>query len=74
MLDTVGPELQVVNKSEKAISLKADGIVTLTPDQGQEASSEVLPINFAGLSKVHLSTCHLCCFICLFFPCIQSCL
>nr|GMD86886.1 pyruvate kinase 1, cytosolic [Ipomoea batatas] len=51
MLDTVGPELQVVNKSEKAISLKADDIVTLTSDQGQEASSEVLPINFAGLSK-----------------------
>lgn len=52
MLDTVGPELQVVNKSGKAISLEADGIVTLTPDQGQEASSQVLPINFDGLSKV----------------------
>uniref|UniRef100_A0A5B7CID8 Pyruvate kinase n=1 Tax=Davidia involucrata TaxID=16924 RepID=A0A5B7CID8_DAVIN len=53
MLDTVGPELQVVNKSEKAISLQAEGIVVLTPDQGhdQEASSEVLPINFSGLSK-----------------------
>ncbi|RAL44560.1 unnamed protein product [Cuscuta campestris] len=52
MLDTVGPELQVVNKSGKAISLEVDGIVTLTPDQGQEASSQVLPINFDGLSKV----------------------
>ena len=52
MLDTVGPELQVVNKSENAISLKADATVILTPDQGQEATSEVLPINFAGLSKV----------------------
>lgn len=52
MLDTVGAELQVVNKIEKSISLVADGNVTLTPDQGQEASSEVLPINFAGLSKV----------------------
>uniref|UniRef100_A0A5B7CF53 Pyruvate kinase n=1 Tax=Davidia involucrata TaxID=16924 RepID=A0A5B7CF53_DAVIN len=53
MLDTVGPELQVVNKIEKSISLKADDIVVLTPDQGhdQEASSEVLPINFSGLSK-----------------------
>ncbi|XP_019152582.1 PREDICTED: pyruvate kinase 1, cytosolic-like isoform X1 [Ipomoea nil] len=51
MFDTVGPELQVVNKSEKAISLKADATVTLTPDKGGEASSEVLPINFAGLSK-----------------------
>lgn len=52
MLDTVGAELQVVNKSEKAISLKSDASVVLTPDQGQEASSELLPINFNGLSKV----------------------
>lgn len=52
MLDTVGPELQVINKSEKAISLLADGTVILTPDQSQESSSEVLPINFSGLSKV----------------------
>ncbi|CAN8316686.1 unnamed protein product [Cochlearia groenlandica] len=51
MLDTVGPELQVINKSEKAISLKADGLVTLTPCQDQEASSEVFPINFEGLAK-----------------------
>ncbi|CAK9177230.1 unnamed protein product [Ilex paraguariensis] len=51
MLDTVGPELQVVNKNETIISLKADGTVILTPDQRQEASSEVLPINFTGLSK-----------------------
>lgn len=29
MLDTVGPELQVVNKSEKSISLKADATVVL---------------------------------------------
>ncbi|MCD7454039.1 hypothetical protein HAX54_023306 [Datura stramonium] len=51
MLDTAGPELTVVNKSEKAISLKADATITLTPDKGQEASSEVFPINFDGLSK-----------------------
>nr|CBX25508.1 hypothetical_protein [Oryza glaberrima] len=51
MLDTVGPELQVVNKSEAAISLEANGTVVLTPDQGQEASSELLPINFSGLAK-----------------------
>ncbi|KAL6998144.1 pyruvate kinase [Sarracenia purpurea var. burkii] len=51
MLDTVGPELQVINNTEKCISLHEDGIVVLTPDQGQEASSEVLPINFSGLSK-----------------------
>nr|XP_009788506.1 PREDICTED: pyruvate kinase, cytosolic isozyme-like isoform X1 [Nicotiana sylvestris] len=51
MLDTAGPELQVVNKSEQPISLKADATVTLTPDEGQEASSDVFPINFGGLSK-----------------------
>lgn len=54
MLDTVGPELQVVNKTEKAITLKADENVVLTPDHGQEASNEILPINFAGLAKVHM--------------------
>ncbi|KAK9289573.1 hypothetical protein L1049_007729 [Liquidambar formosana] len=51
MLDTVGPELQVVNKIEKSISLLADGFVVLTPNQDQECSSEILPINFSGLSK-----------------------
>ncbi|KAL3520817.1 hypothetical protein ACH5RR_018966 [Cinchona calisaya] len=51
MLDTVGPELQVVNKTEQPISLLADSLVTLTPDQDKEASSNLLPINFTGLSK-----------------------
>uniref|UniRef100_A0A1D1XT31 Pyruvate kinase n=1 Tax=Anthurium amnicola TaxID=1678845 RepID=A0A1D1XT31_9ARAE len=51
MLDTEGPELQVVNKSERAISLEADAFVVLTPDQDQVASSKLLPINFAGLAK-----------------------
>ncbi|KAK6943940.1 Pyruvate kinase, barrel [Dillenia turbinata] len=51
MLDTVGPELQVINKSEKSISLQGDATVILTPDQDKEASSQVLPINFDGLSK-----------------------
>lgn len=54
MLDTVGAEMQVVNKNETSISLQADSQVVLTPDQGQEASSEILPINFDGLAKVHL--------------------
>ncbi|KAF0933346.1 hypothetical protein E2562_017968 [Oryza meyeriana var. granulata] len=40
MLDTDGPELQVVNKSEAAISLEENGTVVLTPGQGQEASSK----------------------------------
>ena len=59
MLDTVGPELQVVNKSERAISLLENAHTVLTPNQDVEASSELLPINFTGLAKVscyhHLS-------------------
>lgn len=51
MLDTVGPELQVVNKSEHSILLELGASVVLTPDQAKEASSELLPINFGGLSK-----------------------
>lgn len=52
MLDTVGPELQVLNKTEKSISLKEDAVVVLTPNQELEATSELLPINFTGLSQV----------------------
>ena len=52
MLDTVGPELQVVNKTEHPISLQADTLVVLTPDQDKEATSNLLPVNFSGLSKV----------------------
>lgn len=54
MLDTVGPELQVVNKTEHPISLQADTLVVLTPDQEKEATSNLLPINFSGLSKVSI--------------------
>lgn len=52
MLDTVGPELQVVNKTEHPISLQADTLVVLTPDKEKEATTNLLPINFNGLSKV----------------------
>lgn len=52
MLDTGGPELQVVNKTEHPISLKEDSMVILTPDQDKEATPNLLPINFTGLSKV----------------------
>ncbi|EXC25435.1 Pyruvate kinase, cytosolic isozyme [Morus notabilis] len=51
MLDTVGPELQVVNKTDNPISLQADSLVILTPDQEKEATSNLLPINFTGLAK-----------------------
>ncbi|KAL3838229.1 hypothetical protein ACJIZ3_022820 [Penstemon smallii] len=51
MLDTVGPELLIVNKSEQPISLQQDSFVTLTPEQDKEATSNLLPINYSGLSK-----------------------
>ena len=53
MLDTVGPELQVVNKTEHPISLEAETLVVLTPNQEKEATPNLLPINFSGLSKVN---------------------
>ncbi|KAL7147176.1 hypothetical protein ABFS83_06G090200 [Erythranthe nasuta] len=51
MLDTVGPELLIVNKSEQPISLEENTLVVLTPDQDKQATSNLLPINFSGLSK-----------------------
>ncbi|KAH9627066.1 hypothetical protein KSS87_023754 [Heliosperma pusillum] len=54
MLDTVGPELQVINKKELPISLVEDSFVVLTPDQSKEANADLLPINFHGLSKVKM--------------------
>ncbi|XP_057798832.1 pyruvate kinase 2, cytosolic-like [Salvia miltiorrhiza] len=51
MLDTLGPELLLVNKSEHPIALKEDSLVVLTPNQDKQASSDLLPINFSGLSK-----------------------
>ncbi|KAL8162073.1 hypothetical protein V2J09_013562 [Rumex salicifolius] len=51
MLDTAGPELQVVNKSEHPISLESDSLIVLTPDQSKEATQNLLPINYHGLSK-----------------------
>ncbi|KAJ7549454.1 hypothetical protein O6H91_07G053800 [Diphasiastrum complanatum] len=52
MLDTTGPELQVVNNSENPIVLEVDASVTLTPDQTMQASSEFLPMNYADLASV----------------------
>ncbi|KAL0713594.1 hypothetical protein Bca4012_020572 [Brassica carinata] len=44
MLDTVRPDLHVINNSERAITLKDDGHVTLKPNQAQEeASSKKTP-------------------------------
>ncbi|XP_058089723.1 pyruvate kinase 1, cytosolic-like isoform X2 [Magnolia sinica] len=51
MLDTVGPELQVCNRTGNPIELKADDHLTLTPDLSKEASAEVLPVNYAELAE-----------------------
>ncbi|KAL4583785.1 hypothetical protein LXL04_008369 [Taraxacum kok-saghyz] len=51
MLDTTGPELLVVNKSDQPIPLEADSFFVLTPNQETEATSNLLPINFSGLAK-----------------------
>eukprot|EP00850_Spirogloea_muscicola_P000411 SM000002S05491 [mRNA] locus=s2:37683:43916:- [translate_table: standard] len=50
MLDTVGPELQIMNSSENEISLVHGERVTLTPNLDAEASSNFLPTNFKGLA------------------------
>ncbi|CAO2822310.1 unnamed protein product [Amaranthus hypochondriacus] len=50
MLDTVGPEILISNKTGNPIELKADDLVTITPDITKEPSAQVLPINYAGLA------------------------
>eukprot|EP00268_Persea_americana_P029040 TRINITY_DN2810_c2_g1_i2.p1 TRINITY_DN2810_c2_g1~~TRINITY_DN2810_c2_g1_i2.p1 ORF type:complete len:170 (-),score=25.23 TRINITY_DN2810_c2_g1_i2:31-540(-) len=52
MLDTVGPEVQVFNKTGNPIELKADDLVTITTDISKEPSADVLPINYSGLAEV----------------------
>ncbi|KAK8952061.1 hypothetical protein KSP39_PZI004553 [Platanthera zijinensis] len=52
MLDTVGPELQVLNATGNPIELNEDAHVCLTPDLLKAPSKEILPINFPDLAKV----------------------
>lgn len=56
MLDTVGPELTIANRSGGSISLVAGAAVTLVADPSVVASAETLPINFEGLSSVPAPT------------------
>lgn len=51
MLDTIGPELQILNRKEKPIVVEAESMVVLTPDKKRDASSDVLPVNYEHLSK-----------------------
>lgn len=55
MFDTVGPELQVINKAEQPINLEAEAFVMLTPDATQQSSSTVLPHNYPELANVSYS-------------------
>ncbi|CAK9264385.1 unnamed protein product [Sphagnum jensenii] len=53
MLDTVGPELQVLNNNDNqaiAIDLQQGETIILTPDKSKPASSNFLPINYADLA------------------------
>lgn len=52
MLDTIGPEVQVLNQSGNPIELKADNHVTITPDLSRDPSSLILPVNYNGLATV----------------------
>lgn len=52
MLDTMGPALQVCNKSGNPIELMAGNHVTITPDVTREPSAEILPVNYSGLANV----------------------
>ncbi|CAA6663872.1 unnamed protein product [Spirodela intermedia] len=51
MMDTMGPELQVYNKSGNPIELKADDYVTITPDTSKVPSQGILPVNYAELAN-----------------------
>ena len=41
------------NKTWKEITLKENEMVTFTPNLEQDATSDVLPVNFNGLAKVN---------------------
>lgn len=52
MLDTIGPEVQVLNQSGNPIELEVDNHVTITTDLYREPSSMILRVNYTGLAMV----------------------
>ena len=52
MLNTVGPELQVHNRTGNPIELKIDDRVTITSDLDVAPSAEILPVNCDRLAQV----------------------
>ncbi|KAG2439721.1 hypothetical protein HYH02_010599 [Chlamydomonas schloesseri] len=55
MLDTMGPEIIVLNRPEAPISLNAGQTLTLTCDKSVAASASVLPISYPSLAGTGLA-------------------
>ncbi|GIL59095.1 hypothetical protein Vafri_14039 [Volvox africanus] len=55
MLDTMGPEIIVLNRPEAPISLNAGQTLTLTCDKSVQASATVLPISYPTLAGTGLA-------------------
>lgn len=55
MLDTMGPEIIVLNRPEHPISLQAGQTLTLTCNKTAQASSSVLPISYPTLAGTGLA-------------------
>eukprot|EP00877_Chromochloris_zofingiensis_P015067 jgi/Chrzof1/9814/Cz04g17040.t1 len=54
MMDTLGPEIVVLNRPEQPIDLQAGQTVTLTCKDNQEANSTTLPISYPSLAHTGL--------------------
>ncbi|XP_078440898.1 pyruvate kinase 2, cytosolic-like isoform X2 [Wolffia australiana] len=50
MMDTMGPELQVFNRSGNPIELKEGDYVKITPDTSQDPTNDILPVNYNDLA------------------------
>ncbi|GLC56042.1 hypothetical protein PLESTB_001058300 [Pleodorina starrii] len=55
MLDTMGPEIIVLNRPEAPISLNAGQTLTLTCNKSASASANVLPISYPSLAGTGLA-------------------
>jgi pyruvate kinase len=50
MLDSIGPELKILNESGESIEFKGGSTVVLIPDKSKVALLDFLPINYSDLS------------------------
>ncbi|CAM8973372.1 unnamed protein product [Rhodiola kirilowii] len=51
MLDTMGPQLHVTNNTGYPIELRAEQLLTITPDMAIQPSSHILPVRYDGLAN-----------------------